>query len=117
MMFFSSRVVPATPPSLVKFAASVPSVTSGCGSSAPISDQVPDLMYAQDSPRAGTAATAEPVSCVAGATTGTGVTPVSVATDVRNGPSTVPGGTIVPSILVGSPNVCTRSYAQRRVTG
>src|SRR5687767_6060816 len=116
-MFFNSRVVPATPPSLVKFAASVPSLTSGCGNSAPISDQVPELMYAHDSPRAGTAATAEPVSCVAGATTGTGVTPVSVATDLRNGPSTVPGGTTVPSIFVGRPNFWIRSYAQPRLAG
>src|SRR5206468_1085081 len=93
------------------------SVTSGRGSSAPMSDQVPELMYAQDSPRAGTAATADPVSCVAGATTGTGVTPVSVATDGRSGPSTIPGATIVPSIFAGRPNFWTRSYAQVRVIG
>src|SRR6478752_3829032 len=110
MMFLSSRVVPATPPSLVKLAARAASVTSGRGSSAPSKDQVPELMYAHDSPRAGHAATAEPVSCVAGATTGTDVTPVSAATADRS-------GTSAPSIFVGRPNFPTRSYAQPRPTG
>src|SRR5262249_3367356 len=92
MMFFRNRIVPPTPPSLVKLYLATLSLISGADSSTPISDQVPELRYAQpEIPCNGTAATAEPVSCVAGATTGTGVTPVSVATAGRNGPSTWPG--------------------------
>src|SRR5262249_29207318 len=93
------------------------SVMSGPGSSAPMSDQVPELRYAHDAPWAGTAATAELVSCVAGAMTGTASRPTSAATDGRNPPSTVPGGTILPKILRGSPNASMSSYAQVRVDG
>ena len=68
-------------------------------------------------PRAGTAATAAPVSCVAGATTGTGDAPVSVATAVRSGPSTVPGGMMLPRMCAGSPNACTSGKAQPFAVG
>src|SRR5262245_46871217 len=90
---------------------------SGAGSSTPISDQVPELMYAQEDPSAGTEATAEPVSCDAGATTGIGCSPVSVTTAGRSGPSTVPGWTIVPRICPGNPNDFIRPCAQPRVVG
>ena len=91
MMFFRKRIVPPTPPSLVKLYRSALSLMSGPAISTPISDQVPELMYAQESPWAGTAATAEPVSCDAGAITGTASSPVSGRQTGRSGPSTVPG--------------------------
>src|SRR5438128_1646763 len=90
---------------------------SGWGISTPISDQVPELMYAHEAPCAGTAATAEPVSCDAGAMTGIEVSPVSAATPERNGPSTVPGATIEPRMCVGSPNAFTRPNAQPCAVG
>ena len=43
-MFFSSRIVPPTPPSFVKFSSRHRSFTTGPGTSIPISDQVPLLM-------------------------------------------------------------------------
>src|SRR5947209_1611063 len=82
-----------------------------------MSDQVPELMYAQERAPAGTAATAEAVSCVAGTMTGTGPAPVSVASAGRIGPSSVPGCTSVPKSLPGNPNARTRSYAQVRALG
>src|SRR3954447_13737151 len=42
--FLSSRVVPPTPPSFVRFAAKLASVISGSASSTPTSDQLPALM-------------------------------------------------------------------------
>src|SRR5262249_22050175 len=87
------------------------------GSSTPISDQVPELMYAQESPLAGTAAMAEPVSCVAGAVTGTGLTPVSLASAGRRGPRTVAGAAARARNFVGRPNAFTRPYAQPRAVG
>ena len=79
-MFLSKRVVPQTPPSLVKLRSSTVRVTNGCCVSAPSSDQVPELKKAQSPPLAGTAATADPVSCEAGATTDIAPTPQSSAT-------------------------------------
>src|SRR5579885_806662 len=117
MMFFKNRVVPPKPPSLVKFAARAASLNSGADNSTPISDQVPELMYAHDVPVAGTAAMAEPVSCAAGAITGAGFRPVSAATVVRSGPSTVPGCTSVPRICLGRPNAWTKPWDQDRVVG
>ena len=43
VMFFSRRIVSQTPPSLVTLSASAVSLTTGCGLSTPISDQVPEL--------------------------------------------------------------------------
>ena len=43
-MFFNSRMVPPTPPSLVKLSCSTASLTTGCGDSMPIKAQVPRLM-------------------------------------------------------------------------
>ena len=68
-MFFRSRVVPQTPPSLVKFRSRDFGVITGAGSSVPSSDHVPELRNAVRPP-AKTAATADPVSWHAGATTG-----------------------------------------------
>src|SRR5271167_2845804 len=115
MMFFRKRTVPPTPPSFVKLYVIAASLSSGLSSSTPISDHVPELMYAHVPVPAGTAATADPVSCDAGAITGAGVKPVSEATDARNGPSTVPGCTMVPSSRGDRPNCCTRPYAHWRV--
>src|SRR5262245_27549003 len=119
MTFFRKRTVPPKPASLVKLAARDDSPVKGAVNSAPISDQVPLEMYAQpcSSERAGTAATAEAVSCEAGATTGTGLSPVSVATLARRGPRTVPGLTMLPRRRLGRPKLSTRGYAQERVAG
>ena len=46
-MFFKMRVVPQTPPSLVKLNFDTTSLTTGFGDSIPISAHVPKLMYAQ----------------------------------------------------------------------
>ena len=42
VIFFRNRVVPSTPPSLVKFIAHDSSVMTGAGNSMPMSDHVPD---------------------------------------------------------------------------
>ena len=43
-IFFKNRIVPATPTSFVKFAASEASLMMGSSVSTPISDHVPELM-------------------------------------------------------------------------
>src|SRR2546426_718946 len=101
MMFLSKRIVPPTPPSLVKFTFKARSSVNGIFVSMPISDQVPELIYAHDSPCAGTAATAAAVSCVAGTITGIDEQPALLQTVGRNGPSTVPGCTSEPRIFSG----------------
>ena len=100
-MFFSSRVVPATPPSFVTLAASACAVITGRGISTPSSDQVPELRNARVR-LAGTAATADPVSWHAGATTG--VPASSEETDDFRGPMTVPGSTSGGSSSTGKSN-------------
>ena len=55
MMFLSKRMVHWAPPSFVKLTRSVFSSVFGVFVSTPISDHVPELMYAHDSPDAGTA--------------------------------------------------------------
>ena len=60
-MFFSSRIVPHTPPSFVKFKSRACAVITGASSSVPSSDHVPELMKAVEPP-AHTDATADPVS-------------------------------------------------------
>src|ERR1043166_443101 len=67
--FFRRRVVPLTPPSLVKLNRRASGVMTGASNSVPNKDQVPELRNAVPS-RAEIAATAEPVSWVAGAITG-----------------------------------------------
>ena len=64
-MFLRKRIRPAAPISLVKLWARTWSSISGVSSSTPIKDQVPELMYTQSVPWAGTAATAEAVSWLA----------------------------------------------------
>ena len=71
--FFSNRMPPPTPPSLVKFSVRARSLRIGAAVSMPTRLQVPLLMYALAASRPGTAATALAVSCVPTAITGTGV--------------------------------------------
>src|SRR5438105_3077994 len=117
MMFLSKRIVPSTPPSLVKLTFKARSSVIGVFVSTPIRDQVPELMYAHDSPCAGTAATAAAVACVAGAITGIGAMPAFDVTLGRNGPSTVPGWISVPRTLSGRAKAFTSSCAHVRVCG
>ncbi len=67
--------------------------------------------------RAGTAATAAPVSCEQVATTCNSLKPVSEATSGNNGPSTVPGGTSCGKILGGKPHRSISTCDQERVRG
>ena len=91
-MFRRWRTVPSSPSSLVKSAARLASVSTGASGSRPASDQVPVQMYANRSPVAGTAATAEAVSCEATAVTGTGpVAPICSSTSGRSTPAGSPG--------------------------
>src|SRR4051812_27034872 len=62
-------MVPSTPRSLGKFAVRLASVRTGWESSTPTRDQVPEETYAKFFSLAGTAATAEAVSCEPTATT------------------------------------------------
>src|SRR5262249_31950960 len=99
-MFLSSRIVPPTPPSLVKFRSRALALITGASISVPSSDHVPELMNAVDPP-AHTDATADPVSWHAGATTG--VPACADETSARSLPTTVPGCTISVNTRVGSP--------------
>jgi len=89
-MFFSSWVVPQTPPSLVKFKSRACGVITGPGSSAPNRDHVPELRKA-DLRVSETAATADPVSWQAGAMTGV---PASAFPSIASDPISVPGSTM-----------------------
>lgn len=85
-------MVPSMPRSLVKLASREASVSTGASSSRPASDQVPQEMYAKCGPVAGTAATAEAVSCEATVTTAVSAgSPVYAATWGRSVPAWVPG--------------------------
>src|SRR6185437_11161259 len=90
--FLSRRDVPFTPPSLLKFICSASGEVTGASTSIPTSDHVPELINAVPS-RAAIAATADPVSCVAGAITGVSAT-LAAPTLARSRPTTVPGSTI-----------------------
>src|SRR3954465_9412472 len=84
----------------------------GALSSVPTSDQVPELMNAVR-PDAATDATAEPVSWVAGATTGV---PASAAhTSALRGPTIDPGSIIGGNIRVGISRSANNPRAQSRV--
>ena len=86
------RMRPSTPPSFVKLARRLSSVSTGCSSSTPTSDQVPQEMYAKRSSRAGTPTTAEAVSCEPTAVrTVDSASPVSRRTSGRRRPTTSPG--------------------------
>src|SRR5437867_2165063 len=105
-MFFRKRIVPQTPPSLVKFRSRALVVMIGAVSSVPRSDHVPELMNAR-LPPAFTDATADAVSWQAGAIT---VVPASDGdTSLRSAPTDVPGGTMVVSRRAGSP-ICSISF-------
>ena len=93
VMFFRKRVVPKTPPSLVMSASAASDERIGMGASTPMSDQVPELRYANRSVEAGTAATAEAVSCPATDTTGICARPQAFAISGFSKPATVPGWT------------------------
>ncbi len=92
VMFFSSKMDPSAPPSLVKFSANAWSEVTGSRRSTPIKLHVPLLMKALLSSMFGMAATALAVSCEATATTGNvSRKPVSRNTSGRIGPNCVPG--------------------------
>ena len=112
-MFFSSRVVPHTPPSLVKSSSIARGVMIGADSSVPSSDHVPELRNAVASP-VGTAVKAEPVSWHAGVTIGTPASDRSAS--LRSGPSTVPGSTMSGSSRVGMSSSSSSSLAHVRFT-
>ncbi len=111
-MFFRRRVVPETPPSFVKFSSRARGVITGAGTSVPSSDQVPELRNARWL-SARTAATAEPVSWHAGATTR--VPRSEGGASLAIFPTIVPGSTIRGSSRVGSSSSRIRSVAQDRV--
>src|ERR1051326_444634 len=108
------------PPSLVKFNSSTRGDNNASCTSTPSSDHVPELRYAQlwlpvfcD----GTPATAEPVSCAAGAITFTPERPVRAASAGRSGPTREPGGTISGNIFTGKLNFSSNSVAHARFFG
>ena len=109
--------MPSTPASFVTFAANAASVMTGSRSSSPTSDHVPALTKAEPSSRNGTAATAEPVSCVATATTSARPRPLSSATPSERGASTVPGSTTSGKTRAGTPSRSRRSSAHARRCG
>src|SRR5215467_7641477 len=82
--------------------------------SVPTSDHVPELMKAVPS-RADIAATAEAVSCDAGAMTAVPASPAP-ATSRANTPTIVPGSTIGPGSDDGKLRRSIKSVAQERVT-
>src|SRR4051812_49967408 len=85
-------MVPSTPTSLVNPAVRLSSVSTGAVSSTPASDHVPHETYPKRSSAAGTANTAEAVSCEPTAVTGTEAgSPVSAATSARSVPTEEPG--------------------------
>src|SRR5499427_6202662 len=111
-MFFSKRVVPQTPPSLVKLSARPLEVMSGSFNSVPNSDQVPELRNAV-LPDAATEATADAVSWHAGATTGV---PAHVESTLAwIAPITVPGSTSGCTSREGSPIRSSMCVAHVRV--
>src|SRR2546421_3888896 len=120
-MFLSKRYVPSTPPSFVRLYLSTSGERLARETSIPIRDHVPELMYAHVpalAPRVtGTAATADAVSCVAGATTRTSWRPLLSVTGWLSLPRCVPGGTISGRKRVGRPNVFKRPTDQSRFVG
>ena len=113
--FRRRRTVSSTPPSLVMFAANEASVITGSSTSRPTSDHVPTLTKTESERRKGTAATAEPVSWVATATTSDPSRCVSSATEAASAPRRVPGSTTSGRSRAGTSSRSTRSLAQPRV--
>ena len=116
-MFFKNLVVPSMPPSFVKFSLKLSSVMIAEGDSIPRSDHVPQLRYAYSPSAAGTAATAEPVSCPATATTGIAPRPVASCTCAVKVPTTVPGRVITPNFSRGMSSAFSMSLSRSPVTG
>src|SRR3569833_4507884 len=84
---------PSTPTSLVNPAARLSAVSTGAVSSTPASDHVPQETYPNSSSAAGTAKTADAVSCEPTAVTGSdGGSPAGAATSARSEPAGEPGG-------------------------
>src|ERR1051325_7522278 len=120
MMFLSSRYVPSKPPSLVRFNSCVRADKEAVCTSAPMSDQVPELIYAQLALpvlAVGTPATAEAVSWAGGAMILTLPRPVFSVTPGRSRPRFEPGGTISGKMRAGRPNFFRSPVAQSRVSG
>ena len=89
-------------------------VTRGASNSTPIKDHVPELKNAVPS-RAVIAATAEPVSCEAGAMTGVPERNLPRATSGNSVPITEPGSTMRDGSSGGNPRRSSKSAAQFRV--
>ena len=80
----------------------------------PMSDQVPELKNRKSFSSAGTARTAEPVSCVGGRTTSQSK-PTSSRTSGDREPRRYPGWRSSPKIRRGTPRRSMRSKSQERV--
>ena len=107
------RIVPSTPPSLVKLAARLSSVSTGRSSSTPTSDQVPDEMYAAPGSVIGTPTTAEAVSCDPTAITSRPAAHRSLAlTSSRREPIRVPGSTSGGNSERGRPSMSIKVASQ-----
>ncbi|MEG8035555.1 hypothetical protein QP157_09540 [Sphingomonas sp. LR61] len=112
--FFRNRTRPSTPPSLVQFASRAASDRTGASSSTPTSDQVPEEMYAKSGSVAGTATTAEAVSCEPTSVTGA-CPPTASATDGSSGPSRSPGSRRVGRRPAGRPAAARNAGSHPRV--
>src|ERR1051325_6528540 len=104
---------PPAPPSLVKLAAIPSALKQGLEIMVPNRDQVPELMNAQSSPLEGMAATAAPVSWLAGAITCAPRQPGISARAGHNLPSVVPERTTGGHKRAGKPNA-RRSFKDHR---
>ena len=107
--FLRNRIVPSTPPSLVKSANRAASVSTGASSSSPTNDQVPEEMYADASPLAG-APTAEAVSWDPTAITGPPM-PREAPMSGSNGPTRSPAERSGGRIAEGTPTRSASSTA------
>ncbi|GAA3095408.1 hypothetical protein GCM10020001_009310 [Nonomuraea salmonea] len=85
-------------------------MSTGPGSSTPASDQVPQETYAKAGPAAGTAATADAVSCEPTALTGADQ-PISAATSRRSPPTASPGSRSGGRMPGGRPSCLTSGNA------
>ena len=110
------RIRSSTPPSLVKFAARLSSVTMAWSSSTPTSDHVPQATYANGASPAGTPTIADAVSCDPTRVRSVSPdAPVSARMSSRSGPMTSPGAPSSVNRPVGRPSeVAMSSRSQRR---
>ena len=110
--------MPSTPPSFVKPATRPASSSRGSVSSTPTSDHVPLETYANDEVSAGTATTADAVSCEPTSVTGVWAgRPVAAATSGRSVPRVVPGSAIGARIDGSMPTSAASPASQRPVRG